>query len=129
MSTRLDYVFLDDDHMQLCKKVDTLFGNSDHSLVCCTLRQAEDTPGLSLWKLNSRSLRDPKTVQEISQELKENRDSIDWDFGKIKIQSIIRAFKPPPAPEKHIKKLTNVFDANGVTLSVSNLVTILVRSY
>ncbi|CAG8780256.1 3799_t:CDS:2, partial [Gigaspora margarita] len=80
MLTRLDYVFLDDEHMQLCKKVDTLFGSSNHAL-------------------------NPKTVQEISQELKENSDDTDWDFSKIKIQSIVQAFKLPPVSEKRIKKI------------------------
>ncbi|CAG8711245.1 3895_t:CDS:2, partial [Gigaspora margarita] len=105
MLTRLDYIFLDDKHMQLCKKVDTLFGNSDHALVCCTLRRAEDMPGPSLWKLNSRSFKNPKTIQEISQELKKNSDDTDWDFSKIKIQSIVQAFKPLSVSEKRIKKI------------------------
>ncbi|CAG8627895.1 3722_t:CDS:2, partial [Gigaspora rosea] len=43
---------------------------------------AEDTSSPSLWKINPRSLKDPKIVQEISQELKEYEDSTDWDFCK-----------------------------------------------
>src|SRR5690242_17530375 len=37
MATRLDYIFIDANHGQYCKKVATYFGNSDHLLVECEL--------------------------------------------------------------------------------------------
>ncbi|CAG8493744.1 5794_t:CDS:2, partial [Gigaspora rosea] len=33
IATRLDYIFLDDDHIWMCKKSETKFGNSDYLLV------------------------------------------------------------------------------------------------
>src|SRR5260364_158463 len=105
MATRLDYIFLDNDHFQLCKKSETKFGNSDHLLVWCSLYQNQETPKPTLWKLNPRMLNNTFISKELEADLKDEKAISDWDYYKVRCQSIYRACKPPTALETHIQKL------------------------
>src|SRR6185437_2500443 len=105
MATRLDYIFLDNDHIQMCKKSETKFGNSDHLLVWCSLYRNHETPKPTLWKLNTRMLDNPFISKEIKDDLKNMEATSDWDYYKVRCQSIFRACKPPTTPETRIQKI------------------------
>ncbi|CAG8609028.1 11331_t:CDS:2, partial [Gigaspora rosea] len=59
------YIFLDDDHIWMCKKTETKFGNSDHLL-----------------KLNPRMLDNPFISKEIVANFRDKESASDWDFYK-----------------------------------------------
>ncbi|CAG8691590.1 7977_t:CDS:1 [Gigaspora margarita] len=73
MPTKLDYIFLNDDHIQMCKKSETKFRNSDHLLVWCSLYQNQKTPKPTLWKLNSHMLNNPFISKEIVADLRDKK--------------------------------------------------------
>ncbi|CAG8767704.1 905_t:CDS:2, partial [Gigaspora margarita] len=83
----------------LCKKSETKFRNSDHLLVWCSLYQNQETPKPILWKLNPRMLNNTFISKELEADLKDKKATSDWDYYKIRCQSIYRACKPPTTPE------------------------------
>lgn len=105
MATRLDYIFLDNDHIQMCKKTVTKFGNSNHYLVWCSLYHNNETPRPTLWKLNPRMLENMFISKKIEAELMDENAFSDWDYYKNRCQSIYRACKLPTAPDTCIQKL------------------------
>ncbi|CAG8662006.1 11033_t:CDS:2, partial [Scutellospora calospora] len=80
MTTKLDYIFIDEDYAHLCHRTETRYGNSDHLLI-------------------------PRMKEEIIEELLNVKCKEDWDLFKTRIQSIFRAYKPPPKPESRLQKL------------------------
>ncbi|CAG8496033.1 38179_t:CDS:2, partial [Gigaspora margarita] len=73
MATRLDYIFVEDQYAQYCKRTFTKFGNSDHLMVVMH--------------------------NEIINELNMVQSQRNWDIYKNKIQAIIRTTELPKAPE------------------------------
>ena len=61
----------------------------------------------SSWRFNRDMFKNEKLKQEIFEEIKESNFAEDWDFCKIYLQSIMRAFRKPKAPENKISKLNN----------------------
>ncbi|CAG8769665.1 24081_t:CDS:2 [Gigaspora margarita] len=90
---------------KLCKKSETKFRNLDHLLVWCSLYQNQETPKPTLWKLNSRMLNNTFISKELEANLKDEKATSDWDYYKVRCQSIYRACKSPTTPETCIQKL------------------------
>jgi exonuclease III len=105
MATHLDYIFVDENNAHLISQIDTKYGNSDHLLVECTLNFRSDRKGSALWRFNKNSFKNERLKKEVLEEISELEDIEDWDFCKICIQSIIRAFRKPKATEDKITKL------------------------
>ncbi|CAG8839775.1 18481_t:CDS:2, partial [Gigaspora margarita] len=82
MATRLDYIFLNNDHIWMCKKSETKFGNSDQLHVWYSLYQNQETPKATLWKLNSHMLNNPFISKEIVADLRDKEATLDWDYYK-----------------------------------------------
>jgi len=105
MASHLDYIFIDEDHSHLAAKLNTLYGNSDHKLVKCVFNFQQATSGPTIWKFDKRTLTNTLLEKDLREELQEAVNSNDWDFTKIQLQSIIRAYKKPKATENNIMKL------------------------
>ena len=107
MATCLNYVFIDKNYSYLISKVSTYFGNSDHLLVNCLLNFNCEQRQSSNWWFNKSLFNNKILKKEVLEEIREPNSSNDWDLYKIYLQSIIRAFRKPKAPENKIAKLNN----------------------
>ena len=105
MATHLDYIFIDENNAYLISQIDTKFGNSDHLLVECILNFKTKGKESALWRFNKDSFKNKKLKKEVLEEITDQRNLENWDFCKIHIQSIIRAFRKPRAVENKIAKL------------------------
>jgi exonuclease III len=105
MATHLDYIFVDENNAHLISEIHTKFGNSDHLLVECTLNFRSSRKESALWRFNKNCFKNERLKKEILEEISELEDIEDWDFCKIHLQSIIRAFRRPKAVENKISKL------------------------
>ena len=99
MATCLDYIFIDKNNSHLISEVSTHFGNSDHLLVRCTLRFNQDSSQSSIWRFNKDSFKNELLKKEVIEEIQDTNSAENWDWYKIYIQSIIRAFRKPK-PQK-----------------------------
>src|SRR5260363_319538 len=57
------------------------------------------------WRFDEKCLKNALLVKEVTEELEDRKTPEDWDLCKLKIQSIIRAFKKPKALEGKIMQL------------------------
>jgi len=105
MATCIDYIFIEAEYSHLIKQMSLRHGNSDHMLLECTLRSAKPHESNALWRFDERCLRNDKLAKEVMEELTDKEAPNDWDSCKLRIQSIIRAFKKPKATEGKITQL------------------------
>jgi hypothetical protein len=105
MATHLDYIFIDENNAHLISQIDTRFGNSDHLLVECTLLFKAKGRESALWRFNKSCFLNERLKKEVLEEIVEFEEANDWDYCKVRIQSIIRAFRKPKAMENKITKL------------------------
>ena len=105
MATRLDYIFINANHIYHCQNVVTQFGNSDHLLVECELQLTPTSSKAKQWRFSQSSWNNSLLKSEIIEEVTNIHDFTKWDLYKCRIQSIIRAFRPQASPEKKIQKL------------------------
>ena len=105
MATHLDYIFIDENNAHLISQTVTRFGNSDHLLVECTLGLKSKNKASALWRFDTSCFKNKMLEKEILEEISVTKNSEDWDFCKIRIQSIIRAFRKPRATENKISSL------------------------
>ncbi|CAG8565192.1 1632_t:CDS:2 [Dentiscutata erythropus] len=78
IATRLDYIFVEEQYAQCCKKTCTRFGNSDHLLV-----ESELTFGKNISRSGQRC----------------------WDLFKNKLQSILKTTRTPQGSKNIIRRL------------------------
>jgi exonuclease III len=104
MATHLDYIFVNEHYSHLITECNTRFGNSDHLLVECVLNLSTNRKESSLWRFNKDTFKNEKLKKEVLEEISETSAN-NWDLCKVYIQSIIRAFRKPKAPESNIAKL------------------------
>ena len=132
MASHLDYIFIDKNHSYLRFKLNTLYGNSDHQLVKYTLSLQQTLTDSSTWRFDKKVLNNKQLNQDLVKELNEADSDKNWDYTKICIQSIIRAYKKPKAPEKNISKLNRKitdlnkslasnFENSNIRLQIDNL--------
>src|SRR5260364_411605 len=69
------------------------------------LRSAKPHESNALWRFDERCLRNDNLAKEVMKELTDKEAPNDWDLCKLRIQSIIRAFKKPKATEEKIAQL------------------------
>ncbi|CAG8687541.1 7797_t:CDS:2, partial [Gigaspora margarita] len=105
MATRLDYIFVDNDHIQFCQNTQTLFGNSDHLLVKSTFNMQSQAQYALYWKLNTKYLMNENIKKGIEEKLQGHITIDTWDVLKNRIQAKIRQYKPCPFPEKKVTRL------------------------
>src|SRR6185295_6754400 len=105
MATHLDYIFIDEHNAHLISEVNTKFGNSDHLLVECILNFNTKEKESALWRFDKNCFKNERLRKEILEEISELNNIEDWDFYKVHIQSIIRAFRKLKATENKITKL------------------------
>jgi exonuclease III len=105
MATHLDYIFVDENNAHIVSQIETRFGNSDHLLVECTLNFRFNRKESALWRFNKNCFKNERLRKEVLEEISDLEDIEDWDFCKIRLQSIIRAFRKPKATENKITKL------------------------
>ena len=105
MATRLDYIFIDENHENFIEKTETLFGNSDHLLVKCTLNLNSETRKQTSWRFDKNCFKNKLIEKEVTDEIKTINLATEWDWHKICIQSIIRAFRKSRAPENRLTNL------------------------
>ncbi|CAG8516682.1 25292_t:CDS:2, partial [Gigaspora rosea] len=85
MTTRLDYIFVDNDHIQFCQYIQTLFGTPIICLLKCLMNE--------------------NIKKDIEKELQGHIIIDTWDVLKNRIQAKIRQYKPCSSPEKKVTKL------------------------
>ncbi|CAG8796668.1 28417_t:CDS:2, partial [Gigaspora margarita] len=82
MATRLDYIFVDNDHIQFCQDTQTLFGNSDHLLVKSTFNMQSQAQYASYWKFNTKCLMNENIKKGIEEELQGHITIDTWNTNK-----------------------------------------------
>ncbi|CAG8587743.1 12332_t:CDS:2 [Dentiscutata heterogama] len=80
--TKRDYIFIDTDNAQFCRKTESHFNLFDQPLVECTLE-------LSTWRLNEQLLEVSSIKKEIQQKLTSISKVTASEWNKIKINSIL----------------------------------------
>ncbi|CAG8492807.1 17038_t:CDS:2, partial [Gigaspora rosea] len=57
------------------------------------------------WRFDEQCLKNNQLLKEIKDEISDKEADTEWDLCKIKVQSIIRAFRGPRSPENRILQL------------------------
>ncbi|CAG8837921.1 27625_t:CDS:1, partial [Racocetra persica] len=59
----------------------------------------------ALWRFDKNCFKNKRLKKEVLDEILDIKNVEDWDFHKVQIQSIIRAFRKPRVTENKIAKL------------------------
>jgi len=105
MGTCIDYIFVGEEHGQYIEEVTTLYGNSDHLLVKCTLNFGRSLEPKARWVFDKYCIERKEIRQEIITELGRENVEEEWDMCKVNVQSIIRAYRRPKRVETELARI------------------------